>query len=110
MAAFVKSLIGGVVIMLVATAAGVSYNAVRANGVKLITPVPVSNEAAVSGTTDGSADTGKPDGEMTVEKMKEIFDEQSAYIIDARGPVAFEGENQLILTGDDTELIFERVD
>ena len=84
--------------MLAASLAGVAHNAVRSNGVQLIAKVPKvqgeverAAEAGGSGpTTESTSNPGAPDGTVTVERMKELFDAGEVYVLDARDPSAFE--------------------
>jgi len=90
---FVESLVGGIVIIALASVLGVVHNALRADSIKLIQKVPPAPAIAAS---DDPAGGGTPapgtegemtlaEGEISVQEMKRIYDEGFTVIIDARG-------------------------
>jgi rhodanese-related sulfurtransferase len=92
----VGSLAGGVAIIAAAAVIGVVHNAVRGQSIPLIQHVEVvktanhgnGGEGLTSGGLDGSPDA-TPEAAVTVDQVKALFDEGTAYIVDARSPEAF---------------------
>jgi len=95
---FAKNLAGGVVIIAAAAVIGIAHNAVRGQSIPLIQEVkPVQTvrhgnggDGAVEGEAVASAPTGLPEGAVSVDQVKALFDAGEVYIIDARGAEAFE--------------------
>jgi rhodanese-related sulfurtransferase len=93
---FVKDLTGGIVVIAVAAIVGIAHNAVRSQSVPLIQDVkPVSTVrhggASAATTVDGVENPADlPEGAVTAEQVKSMFDEGEVYIVDARGPGPFE--------------------
>jgi rhodanese-related sulfurtransferase len=80
---------GGLVIIAVASLLGVVVNAIRSGGVDLIQKgAPVSTVRHGADTTAADT-TGPREGIVSLAEMRRIFDEGSAFIIDARDPEEF---------------------
>ena len=103
MSDFLKNLGGGLVIVAAAGLLGVTHNAVRSSSVRLYTPYLSGPKEATTTTTNDLAETATedpapidaaemPEGTITVERMKELFDGGETFILDARDPEAFEEE------------------
>lgn len=106
---FVKDLIGGMVIMGLATVVGITQNAVRSDGIKLFPRVakPAAPTAsAYNNATEGvgeqepageiilaTSPTVTPEelaaGELSKERVKIVMEAGTAIIIDARGEAAY---------------------
>lgn len=101
---FVKNLIGGVAIMIVATGVGVAQNAVRSDGVTLFPRIsqpakaprvdPSNSDATTekiaidAGSIDPSPEVTPPEfetGRISMERVKVVIDAGTAIVIDARG-------------------------
>jgi len=93
---FVKDLAGGVVVIAAAVVIGVLHNAVRGQSIPLIQKVDVvrtanhgnGGEEETSGTAVVTA-AELPEGAVTVDQVKALFDGGAVHIIDARAPEAF---------------------
>jgi rhodanese-related sulfurtransferase len=87
---------GGVVIIVAATAIGIAQNAVRSNPIKLIQDtVPVSTVRhgetdAAEGDAAALGPADLPEGAISVDEVKRLFDEGVAVIIDSRAPEIYE--------------------
>jgi rhodanese-related sulfurtransferase len=94
MRTFVRELLGGAVLLLVAAILGLAVNAVRPGGVPLILAgAPVSTVShARNSAADSAAAPGAPlaEGAVTVEQVKEALDAGSAVVIDARSTTEYE--------------------
>lgn len=94
MKSFIGQMAGGIVVILAASIIGITYNAVRSNGVKLIqdvTPVSTARGHGTDASTSSPADASGvlPEGAIGLEEMKRMVDESSVAIIDARASDAF---------------------
>ena len=104
---FVKELIGGVVIMAVATVIGIAHNAVRSDPVPLMfkqpvrspTPAateaePVDSQAADSPTdidpTPSVTETELANGVISMERVRIVMESGTTIIIDARAASQYE--------------------
>lgn len=96
MKSIVGPLAGGVLVAVVASLLGVAHNAVRSNPIKLIQSVEVVSTAnhggAKAATPDsaGGSEIPLPEGAISLEQMKALYDEGMAIVIDARSPGEFE--------------------
>jgi rhodanese-related sulfurtransferase len=89
MNSFLKDLAGGVVVMIVATLAGIAVNAARPDGIALIQ----KGEAVATaqhGEVDTTAAVVPKKGVVTLAQIKEALDAGSATIIDARSVEEYE--------------------
>jgi 3-mercaptopyruvate sulfurtransferase SseA len=90
MKSFLKELLGGIALMVVATLVGMTVNAVRPNGVALIQkgqPVATVQHGEADSTVAGGAPA---EGVVSLEQMKQMFDAGTAVIIDARATTEYE--------------------
>jgi rhodanese-related sulfurtransferase len=92
---FLKDIAGGVAIMTAAALVGIAHNAVRGQSVPLIQKVkPVSTARHGGGDVNTSTidrvSAQLPEGAVTAAEVKAMMDEGSTYLVDARGPEAFE--------------------
>jgi len=93
---FAKNLAGGVVIIAAAAVIGIAHNAVRGQSIPLIQEVkPVQTVRQGTGgdgagENETSASTGLPEGAVSVDQVKALFDAGDVYIIDARAAEAFD--------------------
>ena len=95
---FASNLVGGAVIIAAAALIGVAHNAVRGQSIPLIQDVKAVQTArhdnggggAVAGDAADSGSPNLPEGAVSVDEVKALFDAGEAYIIDARGVEAFE--------------------
>jgi 3-mercaptopyruvate sulfurtransferase SseA len=91
MKSFLKELIGGIVVMIVATVVGVAVNAMRpTGGVALIQQGQAVSTAQHSETDSTAAAAPLAEGAISLAQMKEIFDAGSATIVDARSTTEYE--------------------
>jgi len=97
-------LVGGVILIIAASAVGVVQNQFRDRPLKLIQntkavstvqhgetrPEPASaiEQKGASGE-ETSAEPPLPEGAVSTEQVRALFDQENAYIIDARDPAAF---------------------
>lgn len=89
MKSFFSEILGGVLIGVVATAVGVTVNAIRPDGVALIPSGGVVSTAQHGDPTanpDTSAAAPLAEGAISLEEMKRRFDSGTSIIIDARSP------------------------
>jgi len=90
MKSLLSEILGGLLVMVVATVIGVTVNGMRPNGVALIpsgAPVSTVQHSDAPATADTSlADTTVAEGAISLAEMKRRFDAGTGYIIDARGP------------------------
>jgi rhodanese-related sulfurtransferase len=89
MNSFLKDLAGGIVVMIVATLAGIAVNAARPDGIALIQ----KGEAVATaqhGEVDSTAAVTLKEGVVTLAQIKEALDSGSATIIDARSVEEYE--------------------
>lgn len=89
MAAFLKELTGGLVLILVASLIGVGVNTVRPSGLQLIQRVEAVQTAVHGEDGDPAGETHVAEGAVTLEEMKRIYDEGVVVIIDARSPTEY---------------------
>ncbi len=97
MRTFANALIGGIAVILVATATGVVHNTVRPQPVTLIQRVPAPARTDATGTGGGSpAPVGESvgarealAGEVPSHEMKRLYDEGVTVILDARSPAEY---------------------
>jgi rhodanese-related sulfurtransferase len=99
---FIRNIVGGIVIIVLAASLGVIHNAVRSQSMPLIQRVePVSTArhgdgADQSQSSHGEAEaatpsrTGIPEGSVTAGRVKAMMESGDVYIIDARLPEAFD--------------------
>ena len=95
MKSVIGPLMGGIVVIAIAAVVGVAHNVVRSHPVKLVQSVEAVSTAQKHADDEGAAgyaDTGGelPEDAVSLERMKEIFDEGVAMIIDARAPGEYE--------------------
>lgn len=98
---FIRNIVGGIAIIVLAAGLGVAHNAVRGQSMPLIQRVaPVSTARQVDGEHQTESARGEveaatlsqqeiPEGSVTVERVKTLMDNGNAYIVDARSPEAF---------------------
>jgi rhodanese-related sulfurtransferase len=93
---FVRDLAGGIAIIAAAVVIGVLHNAVRGQSIPLIQKVEVVKTANHGNGGEGATPGGSnespaelPEGAVTVDQIKALFDGGDVYIIDARGPEGF---------------------
>ena len=88
-----SAFIGGIAVILVATAAGVVHNTVRSQPVRLIQPVPAFASTEVRDASGGNPALGgardAPPGEVPADQMKRLYDEGVTVILDARSPAEY---------------------
>jgi len=99
---FIRDIVGGIVIIALATVVGVLHNAARSQSMPLIQHVAPVSTARHGDVTDqnrssrGDAEaatpsqTGIPEGSVTVGQVKAMMESGDVYIIDARLPEAFD--------------------
>ena len=97
---FIRDIVGGIVIIALATLVGVLHNAVRSQSMPLIQHVnsvsTARDGADPTQSSHGGAEaatpsqTGIPEGSVTVGQVKAMMDSGDVYIIDARLPEAFD--------------------
>jgi rhodanese-related sulfurtransferase len=91
MKSFLKELVGGIVLMIVATLTGVAVNAVRPSGGVALIQKGQAVSTAQHGDADSTAASTTPrEGVVTLEQLKQLFDSGAAVIIDARSTAEYE--------------------
>ena len=88
-----SEILGGIVIMVVASLLGIVVNTVRPNGVALIqSGAPISTAQHGEAADSAAADTTHTlaEGAISLAEMKRLFDEGSVIILDARDPAEYE--------------------
>jgi len=98
MKSFVRELLGGAVLMLVAALTGIAVNAVRPDGLPLIQQGVAVETAqhhdeptgATPDTSASAAEANLPEGAVSLEEMKLKFDAGTSVIIDARSTAEYE--------------------
>ncbi len=90
MKSFISEISGGLVIIVVATVLGVIVNSMRSGGIPLVQRgAPVST--VKYGVPADTAAAGIPaDGAVSLAEVKRLWDEGTAFIIDARSPLEYE--------------------
>jgi rhodanese-related sulfurtransferase len=91
MRSFLRELLGGGALMIVAAIVGVAVNAARPDGIALIQDgAPVATAAGVQApaidadSAVGGAEAALPEGAVSLAQVKSAFDTGSAVIVDAR--------------------------
>jgi 3-mercaptopyruvate sulfurtransferase SseA len=90
MSSFIRELVGGVVLMIVAAVLGIGVNAVRPHGLPLIQKGEVVATAQHGPVDTTSTVTPTAKGAISIEEMKRQFDAKTATIIDARSTEEYE--------------------
>jgi len=96
MKSFIRELVGGAVLLIVAALVGIAFNAVRPGGIPLIMAgAPVATTAHGDTAQSGAADTSAAavqlaEGAVSVDQVKAALDDGSAIIIDARSTTEYE--------------------
>jgi rhodanese-related sulfurtransferase len=91
MKSILSEILGGVVIMIIATLLGITVNAVRGGGVPLIQQgAPVATVQHGAPADSAGADTTVAEGAVSLAEMKRLYDDGAVFIIDARDPYEYE--------------------
>jgi rhodanese-related sulfurtransferase len=92
----VRNSLGGLIIMGVATLAGIAHNSMRSKPMALIPRVQAGPAGAANSTTSGlaaadshSSSSALSEGLISIEKIKQAMSDPAIIIIDARAETAF---------------------
>jgi rhodanese-related sulfurtransferase len=86
MKSFLTEILGGIGIMFVSALIGITVNSMRSGGIPLIQ----QGEPVATVQHGEPADTTAALGSVSLAEMKRIWDEGTAYIIDARDPAEYD--------------------
>jgi len=97
MNSFLREILGGIVLMIAASIAGIVVNVARPDGLPLIqagAPVETaphgSDATPDSAAADSTGAVALPEGAVSLEEMKRLIDSGTAVVIDARSSTEYE--------------------